>query len=181
MVAAVVLVACATGSTSGTGAPAAAEAKAAPAAGANVPANLAVPAGQALSMTASAKGTQIYTCAKKEGAEAWDWAFTAPEADLFDASGGKVGTHFAGPTWLASDGSKVVGAVKEKAASPDDSIPWLLLEAKANEGTGKLASVKYIQRTETRGGKAPAGGCDAGHAGEKSAVPYTATYLFYAP
>ena len=33
----------------------------------------------------------------------------------------------------------------------------------------------------TKGGKAPATGCDAGHAGQEVRVPYSADYLFYAP
>lgn len=140
---------------------------------------LAAPAGNALVLTVSAKGSQIYTCAPGKDGGAPAWTFTAPEAELFDGSGAKVGTHGAGPFWQVADGSKVIGAVREKADSPDGSIPWLLLEAKSHEGSGRLAAVTFIQRTDTRGGKAPAAGCDAGHAGEKQSVPYTASYLFY--
>lgn len=145
-----------------------------------LPANLAVPATNAERLSAAAKGTQNYACQpKKDAADTFEWAFTAPEADLFDEAGNKLGTHFAGPTWQMNDGSKVVGTVKEKAPSPG-SIPWLLLEAKTSEGPGRLAGVTFIQRVDTEGGKPPETGCDAAHAGEVRKVPYRATYHFFA-
>ncbi|HUJ24376.1 MAG TPA: DUF3455 domain-containing protein [Myxococcales bacterium] len=149
----------------------------APIATSSVPANLAAPGTTAERLVTSAKGTQNYTC--KENAGKFEWAFTAPEADLFDASGNKLGTHFAGPTWQLDDGSKVVAAVKEKAPAPG-SIAWLLLEVKSSEGQGKLTGVTYIQRLDTAGGNPPADGCDGAHAGEVRKVPYTASYHFFA-
>ena len=47
--------------------------------------------------------------------------------------------------------------------------------------TGVLTQVTSIQRINTKGGKAPASGCDAGHAGQEVRVPYSADYLFFAP
>ena len=141
-----------------------------------LPANLAVPAGNLERLATSAKGTQNYACQQKGAA--YEWAFVAPEADLFDSSGAKVGTHFAGPAWQLDDGSKVVAAVKEKAPSPT-SIAWLLLEVKSAEGNGKLSNVAFIQRVDTDGGKPPGEPCDAAHAGESRKVPYTATYRFF--
>jgi hypothetical protein len=65
-----------------------------------IPGNLAVPSGNAERFNARATGTQNYTCQEKKDAPGtFDWAFTAPEAELFDAGGKKLGTHFAGPTW----------------------------------------------------------------------------------
>jgi hypothetical protein len=145
-----------------------------------IPANLVVPAGNAERFSTLARGTQNYTCQKKsDAAETYEWAFSGPEADLFDSAGNKIGTHFAGPTWQLNDGSKVVGSVKEKAPSPD-SIAWLLLEAKSTEGQGKLTGVTFVQRLETEGGKPPAGGCDANHVGEIQKVAYRASYHFFA-
>jgi hypothetical protein len=43
---------------------------------------------------------------------ATDWAFVAPEAELFDAQRRPVGKHYAGPKWERADGSKVAGTVK---------------------------------------------------------------------
>ena len=93
-----------------------------------------------------------------------------------------VGTHFAGPTWQGQDGSAVIGAVLERADSPDQgAIPWLLLEAKQHAGSGAFSTITHIQRLDTAGGAAPTEGCDADHAGEEVRAPYTATYAFYYP
>ena len=43
-------------------------------------------------------------------------------------------------------------------------------------GTGRLGTVRFIQRTETRGGNAPDVICSQG---AMLRVPYTATYSFY--
>ena len=130
---------------------------------------------------AAAKGVQIYECqAKKDDPAKFEWAFKGPEADLFDRNGKKVGKHYAGPTWEANDGSKVVGEFKARADAKDASvIPWLLLEAKKCDGKGIFEKVRSIQRVDTVGGKAPAGGCDQTNAGKQLRVPYTATYYFY--
>jgi hypothetical protein len=98
-----------------------------------------------------------------------------------DAYGNPIGTHFGGPTWLANDGSKVVGSLKERADSPDrDAIPWLLLTAKP-EGRGIFGNITFIQRIHTKGGKPPATGCDDSHSGSEVRVPYEAVYYFYGP
>jgi hypothetical protein len=44
-----------------------------------------------------------------------------------------------------------------------------------------MKNVSSIQRLQTRGGKAPANGCDASHKGEQAGISYTAEYYFYAP
>ena len=75
-----------------------------------VPENLRVPAGQALSLVSPATGTQIYECgATKTEPPRFEWVFKAPEAELFDLSGKKIGKHYAGPTWESNDGSKEIG------------------------------------------------------------------------
>ena len=78
-----------------------------------VPDSLRVPASQSLSVVAQANGVQIYDCAavKTEPAR-FEWVFRAPEAELFDGAGKKIGKHYAGPTWESNDGSKVVGEIK---------------------------------------------------------------------
>jgi len=144
-----------------------------------VPAALKVPEGQKPVLRAQAKGAQVYTCSAKEGG-AFAWTLKGPDAELFDAQAKPIGKHYAGPTWESADGSKVVGQVKEKADAPDPgAIQWLLLEAKSNAGQGVFGKVKSVQRIETRGGKAPAAGCDAAHAGAETRVDYQAAYVFY--
>jgi hypothetical protein len=41
--------------------------------------------------------------------------------------------------------------------------------------------VSSVQRINTKGGKAPASGCDAARAGQEVRVPYSADYRFFAP
>jgi len=96
-------------------------------------------------------------------------------------TGSRTLRHYAGPTWEANDGSKVVGEVKARADAPDaDAIPWLLLTAKSTSGSGVLASTLSVQRVQTAGGKAPASGCGPAQAQQEIRVPYTATYYFFA-
>jgi hypothetical protein len=137
-----------------------------------VPPNLAVPPGNTLVLKVFARGAQIYAC-KSEG-----WTLKAPEADLFDEKGAKVGHHSGGPTWELDDGSAVVGEVKEKAPA-EGSIPWLLLAKKSARGQGTLSRVTFVQRLETQGGKAPPDGCDTAHQGAEVRVDYTASYYFW--
>jgi hypothetical protein len=160
-----------------TGAPAGATALAAP----TVPDAIKTPAGQTPLLKADAKGFQVYVCkAKADNASAFEWSLKAPDAELLDEHGQKMGKHYGGPTWEANDGSKVVAQKKAQADAPDaaKAIPWLLLEVKSSEGKGAMAGVQSIQRVATSGGKAPADGCDSGHSGAETRVPYTATYYF---
>ncbi len=145
-----------------------------------IPEKLRLPENQKVALEVEATGVQIYTCsASKPDPTRFEWAFKAPEADLFDGAGTKVGSHYAGPTWESKDGSKVVGEVKAKDDGPDPAaIPWLLLTAKSTSGMGVFARTLSIQRLNTVGGRAPADGCDQPHAGTEVRVGYKATYAF---
>lgn len=139
-----------------------------------VPAALRVPDGHDRVLHTTGVGVQIYDCVASA------WVFREPKAGIFE-HGRLVATHFAGPTWKSTkDDSSVVGAVRARAAAPDPArdIPWLLLGATANTGSGVFSEVDYIQRLDTRGGVAPAGPCETGKA---AYVPYAATYDFWAP
>ena len=143
-----------------------------------VPERLQPPKGEALIARVHARGFQIYTC-KADGPR-YTWVLKAPDAELFDESGRKVGRHFAGPTWEWIDGSQVMGKVAAAIPSPEaSSVPWLLLTARDHAGEGELAHVTSVQRVHTNGGKAPAEGCDAAHLGRETRVAYTADYFFY--
>ena len=124
-------------------------------------------------LTASARGLQIYEC------RAGQWAFVAPQAELFDTAGRVIGTHGAGPYWQASDGSRVVASVSARADAPvAGAIPWLLLGARPDNGTkGLLTGTTHIQRFNTAGGSAPATPCT--QPGQPLRVPYTADYHFF--
>lgn len=148
----------------------------------NVPEGLRVPPGHFVVLEAQARGAQIYECkAKADVAQAFEWSLKAPDANLFDWGGKRIGHHYAGPTWAAADGSKVIGEVKHKIDSPSTSaIPWLLIAAKSNEGEGIFGRVKWIQRINTVGGIAPLSGCSHTEISKEARVDYTATYIFYA-
>ncbi len=148
----------------------------------SVPESLLPPVDQVLAFELRAVGVQIYQCrATKEDPAKYEWAFVAPQADLFDAAGERVGTHYGGPTWEGLDGSKVVGEVRAKDTSRSaGSIPWLLLDAKSSSGDGRFGRIKSIQRLYTSGGAAPDGGAGPDQAGKEIRVPYKATYAFYA-
>jgi hypothetical protein len=148
-----------------------------------VPAAIKAPIGQTLGIVTNAEGVQIYECRSENGRQAW--VFVAPEATLFGTHGAQIGTHGlaangAGPYWEATDGSRVVGAVKGRAEAPQGgAVAWLLLSAKAEGQQGMLSTVKSIQRINTVGGLAPAAGCAPENHGQRLRVPYTATYRFF--
>ena len=128
------------------------------------------PPGVALFLSAAGEGFQVYSC--NDG----HWTLKAPDAKLLDEHGAVIGTHFAGPTWRLNDGSEVKGkAIANRPASDGSSVPSLLLQAVPGSGTGKLANVTYIGRTDTHGGSAPAAACTSG----EERVPYKANYSFY--
>jgi len=136
------------------------------------------PAGLSVYLEVPATGVQIYTCGKND-AGAPTWVFKAPDAQLFDTQKKQIGKHYAGPTWEALAGGKVVAGAKGNAPAPQaGAIPWLLLEIKSSVGSSAFNQAKAILRVSTQGGVAPAQGCDAAHAGQEARVPYTATYLF---
>ena len=146
-----------------------------------VPEALKVPATQVLSLETQAAGVQIYECkASKDDSTRFEWAFKAPEAELFDSAGKMIGKHYAGPTWESNDGSKVVGEVKARDNGPDpNAIPWLLMSAKSTSGSGIFSQTQSIQRLHTVGGKAPVEGCIKAQVGKEARVTYKAKYSFY--
>ena len=78
------------------------------------------PSGVTSSERLVARGVQIYQCRAAPAAASgpMQWVFVAPQADLFDADGRRVGRHFDGPRWQADDGSRIVGSVKARADAP---------------------------------------------------------------
>jgi hypothetical protein len=130
--------------------------------------------GEATVITLHADGAQVYEC--KAGSDGkLSWAFREPIATLM-LDGKTVGRHYAGPNWEHSDGSAVVGKAAGNApgATPND-IPWLKLTVVSQRGSGVLAGVTTVQRTNTQGGKLD-GACDK--AGATRSAPYSADYVF---
>jgi FtsP/CotA-like multicopper oxidase with cupredoxin domain len=133
---------------------------------------LGAPVGSTLVLHAFGIGVQIYH---------WNgtsWGAATPSATIYaDAAGqGEVASHFAGPTWQANSGGKVVGTVADRCTPDAASIPWLSLTAVA-DGPGVFAKVTFIQRLNTVGGNAPS--TPGNVVGQEARVPYTADYLFY--
>jgi len=142
----------------------------------DLPPAVVVPAGNAAIAELSAQGVQVYQCT------AGAWVFLEPAASLSGKTTGKNRTyqtavHFRGPSWESTlDGSLVTATAVGSAPVPG-SISLLLLKAATNRGDGIFGKVTYIQRLNTAGGLAPAGGCTDG---KTIGVPYTAKYRFYA-
>jgi hypothetical protein len=148
-----------------------------------IPGNLSAPPTDSLVRTLWADGVQIYECrANSAGTGFPEWVFVAPEAKLVDSNGVLVGHHYAGPTWEAGDGSKVVGVVKAKVDAPaPGAIAWLLLATHSTGKPGLFAKVTTIQRVATVGGAMPTTGCGTATVGQQARVPYQAQYAQYAP
>jgi hypothetical protein len=144
----------------------------------DIPAAIRVPAGATLQDVFRATGAQVYGCAAIDGKYAW--TLKRPDATLTGPKGAEAAKHGAGPSWTASDGSSVTGAKVAQADAPAaGAIPWLLLRATSTSGKGRFSQVTFIQRLATKGGKAPATGCDAAHNGAELRVDYRAEYYFY--
>jgi len=145
---------------------------------AHVPEAINPPADVTLELALPASGVQKYACTSAKPGDAPAWDPEGPHALL--NAGEKIAViHFGGPSWQALDGSLLKGTKLAGADAPDKSnSQWLLLSATAT-GEGIFSNVTHIQRLDTVGGKAPAGGCDAAHLGTKTLVPYKANYFFY--
>ena len=148
----------------------------------DVPSKIQVPDGNKLFLVGHAAGVQIYHCnATPTG---YAWGFVGPRANLHDDNGKLIATHSGGPTWQATDGSKVIGQrVGDPVTVDVNAIPWLLLSAASTsagpDGT-RLINTTYIQRIATTGGLIPpAGECNAATVGTANEVPYTADYYFW--
>ena len=147
-----------------------------------LPANL--PKGNTRIATYYAEGVQKYVSRLVPGSipATYEWVFVAPEADLFDASNNKVGTHGAGPHWRLSGGIDSIYAQSfnppKYAFSPDpNSIDWLQLMPKTGKApTGIFSNVNFVQRIATSGGKKPSGIPTS--EGQVVNVKYSAVYRF---
>ena len=135
---------------------------------------LQVPEGNKPLYRTYAIGVQIY----RWNGTAWD--FVAPDANLYANAGynGKVGTHYAGPTWESNSGSVVVGVRVGGINVDPTAVDWLLLRAGDTDGPGIFNRTTFIHRVNTVGGRAPAV-ATASDLGKELRIPYTAEYFFY--
>jgi Protein of unknown function (DUF3455) len=146
----------------------------------SLPEPVRVPAGHIQSLETVGTGEITYECReKKDMAGAFEWAFVAPVATLWDMQQKSIGKYYGGPTWEAMDGSKVTGKQVAIAPAAAGNIPLQLVKADPAMGNGAMTGVTYIQRLETKGGVAPSAACNAAAAGTKQQVGYQAKYVFY--
>jgi hypothetical protein len=147
----------------------------------DVPADVKVPAGNKVFLVGHAAGVQIYSCNATGGGYAW--TLVAPRANLYGDNGKLIATHFGGPTWQATDGSRVVGRRDSGVTVDATAIPWLRLVATSATGGDdgdRLAHTSYVQRIATVGGLPPAAGaCNSGTVDQIEEIPYTADYVFW--
>ena len=146
-----------------------------------IPADIQVPEGNKLYLEAYATGVQIYDCVAI--GDGYGWGPATPRADLYADNGKLFGTHYAGPTWAARDGSKVIAKRDKGVIMDQTAIPWLRL-SKVSTAVGadgdRLAGTTFIQRINTTGGLPPAAAdCNAATAGSRQEIDYTATYRFW--
>jgi hypothetical protein len=141
-------------------------------------------------------GTQNYVCQPAALLGRVAWTLFTPQATLFSDQNEQLITHFFSPnpdepgvlgrvTWQDSADTSTVWARAIAVATVDPSaIPWVKLEVVGARlgptGGNTLSGTTFIQRVHTRGGLAPATGCDRlNDVGRKAFVPYTADYFFY--
>lgn len=151
-----------------------------------IPASVALPAnpnGNSRVATFYAEGVQKYRAQVVAGTDpaVYVWAFVGPQADLYDITNAKVGTHSPGPTWQLSVNDSIYAQAffppRTAPSSDPSSIDWLLLMPKVGKTpTGIFADVDYVQRIATVGGKAPT--TPPTSATETVEVAYTAVYRF---
>src|SRR5262245_41265976 len=121
-----------------------------------------LPGGNTRVFTFFADGVQKYKAQEIPGSSptAYQWVFVAPLADLYDVTNKKVGNHSQGPTWQLSPLDSMFGQAfsppRSAAAADPNSIDWLLLMPKTDKPPiGAFAGVEYVQRIDTKGGRAP--------------------------
>jgi hypothetical protein len=160
-----------------------------------VPPGLEVPPPSEAFLLARGVGTQNYECQPTNPLGRVDWVLFTPQATLFDDEGGQLITHFSSPnpdegrlvrvSWQDSRDTSTVWAKAIASATVDPhAIPWVKLEVVGARvgptGGDTLTATTFLQRLNTRGGLAPATGCDVlADVGHKAFMPYTADYLFY--
>jgi hypothetical protein len=80
------------------------------------------------------------------------WTLKGGDAQLADKDGKPFGKHYSGPTWEASDGSRITGKAAANYPSLDkDAIPWLLISVASHSGgegaLTRVTSIKLRART----------------------------------
>jgi hypothetical protein len=142
--------------------------------------SITAPAGAVAIVEVQGGGAQIYAC-RATAAQTFAWKLVGPKAILVNDDGSDFGTHTAGPSWTAKDGSSIVadGAHPISRVDSSNGVPGLVLRVTSTAGAGILTSARFVVRSDTAGGLPPATGCDAAHENTMVARHYSAVYTFY--
>ena len=125
-------------------------------------------------------GVHIYQCRQSVmDPNAYTWSFVAPDATLYDGTRSAATLTTPNHVEALDDRTSVSGFVRVTQAAGPGNLPWSLMQARPIGDSGLFAGVTSIQRVNTRGGAAPAGGCTADNVGEEARVAYSADYYFY--
>src|ERR1700761_3324143 len=91
------------------------------------------------------QGVQVYSCQRTASGYAWD--LQRPDTMLTDSRGALRGRNEVGPSWIATDGSQIMGRIIAVVPAPSrGAIPWLVLSVKSHHGLGIMALVTYVIR-----------------------------------
>ena len=164
----------------------------------SVPPGLEVDGPDQAFLLGHATGFQNYECQPvgPSGLGRVNWVLFTPQATLFDEQNEQIITHFNSPnpldpartvraTWQDSADTSSVWARAVASATVDpDAIDWVKLVAVGTRvgptGGTTLSDTTFVQRVNTRGGLAPATGCDQlPDVGKRAFIPYAADYFFY--
>jgi hypothetical protein len=145
-----------------------------------IPDAIKVPAGNVLLFQAFGPGVHIYNCPTNAASNATPFTIVYSNADqkqiigTLDSPDGLL-------RWSDLVGNSVIAVPQVVVPSPNPAnIPLVLLKAQAHlgPGNGMLSQVTFIQRVNTNGGTAPAGGCMNKNQAQES-LPFSTTYIFY--
>jgi hypothetical protein len=147
---------------------------------ASLPEAVRVPDGVKQKMWTAAAGEITYECRENKAmAGQFEWGFIGPVASLKNQAGDVVAKYYAGPTWEATDGSKVSGKQLGVATGGMGNIALQLVKTGPAMGMGAMQGISHVQRLKTQGGVAPALACAMANKGERRQVAYQADYVFY--
>lgn len=124
------------------------------------------------------RGVQQFQCTKdKDGRY---WKFIAPKVSLTDDKGREVLVQGADFIFTSHDGSVLTSKIVkwEKKSGDRENVRSVLFETVGHGKTGVLTGVRWVKRTEGKGGL-PLTTCSASQYGTFLQVPFTARYTFY--
>jgi hypothetical protein len=141
---------------------------------------LRAPANEEAAFMLTGDGVYVYECRQSLlDPNAYEWAFLVPDATLYDGARSVARHATVGLFEALTDRSSLSGVVRASQAAGASNLPWLSMRAQPLSSDGVFAGVTSIQRVNTSGGMAPAGGCGPGNVGGSTRVAYQADYYFY--